>query len=176
MPDDPVLTVKTHLDAEKIVDGIRKITKQQVLVGIPAENDARGDGSGIGNAVIGYINEFGSPLQGIPARAHLVPGTRKVLPEITNHLKAALTAAMEGRAAQIEPGLRRAGQTAVNSVRSTITDKIPPPLAPATVAARRIRSKGSKYRRKAATASQTTPLYDTGNYIRHITYVIRRKK
>lgn len=165
------ITVKEQENVENIAPAIRRIAKKRVLVGIPESGDDREDDSGIGNAAIGYINEFGSPLQGIHARPHLIPGIEAVLTQVQNGFRRALMEAFEGKFND-DAYLHRIGIVAVNSVHRIITHKIPPPLSQRTVNARRQRSKGSKYRRKAATPAQATPLIDTGNYYRNITHVI----
>lgn len=157
---------------EDIVRAIRGLAKKRVLVGIPADKDARPD-EPIGNAALGYIHEHGSPARNIPARPHLVPGVEAALPEITRRLEAAAKAAMAGEAAQVEQYLGQAGQAAVNSVQRLIQAGIPPPLAQATVNRRRIRTPGSSYRRLATRPEDTTPLIDTATYIRSLTWVIR---
>ena len=68
-----------------------------------------------------------------------------------------------------------AGQSAATAAQTRIREGIAPPLAQATVTARRRRSKGAKYRRKATSPSEVTPLIDTGQLLRSITYVFRPK-
>jgi hypothetical protein len=160
------------MDPEDIEKAIRRLASRQLLIGIPADHDAR-PGDPIGNASLGYIHETGSPARNIPARPHLVPGVEQALPAITKRLEEAARAALEGNIAGVDQGFGRAGVEAVNSVRAVIQAGIPPPLAPATVAARRRRTPGSSYRRQATTAADVTPLIDSGDYIKNLTYVVR---
>ena len=134
----------------------------QVYVGIPDETDDR-DGP-IGNAAIGYINEFGSAAQGIPARPFLGPGVEKVAGKCMDEQKKGIISALTSFSpSDVIRGQNRAGLMAQNSVRATITagDGFEP-LSAATLAARK--------RRKV---TRTKPLIDTGSLRTSITYVIR---
>lgn len=154
---------------------LSRLSQKSLMVGIPQKNDTR-SGSPIGNAMIGYIHEFGSQHQGIPARAHLVPGVNAAMPDIVKYMEQAAKAAMKGDEALSDILIGRAGQVAVNSVKRIIKAKIDPPLKPATIARRRIRTKGSKYRRKASAPADATPLYDTRAYINSIAYEVSGPK
>jgi hypothetical protein len=157
---------------EDIMRALGELAKKRLLVGIPAENNTR-PGEPIGNAVLGYVHNFGSPARNIPARPHLVPGVEAVMPAIQQHLAAAAGAALAGDEAAVDRHLGAAGTVAVNSVQATIQAGIPPPLSPRTVARRRRRSRGSRYRRLATTPADVTPLIDTTSYLRSYTWVIR---
>ena len=166
------MPVSSASAAQKI---LRDLTKRRLLVGIPAENNARPD-SVATNALLGYVHNFGSPVHNIPARPHLVPGVEAALPEITKKLQAAAAAAIAAGDAHnqmVTQQLEQAGIIAVNHVRRIIQAGIPPPLTPATVAARRRRTPGSRYRRKAEAPADVTPLIDTGALLKSYTYVIR---
>lgn len=117
--------------------------------------------------------ENGAPEANVPARPWLVPGVTAATPQIVARLLAAGRAALRGDKSGVEQQLAGAGQDAVASVTAGIQAGIAPPLAPATIRARRRRSKGSTYRRKATATSDVTPLIDTGSFIRSITYVVR---
>ncbi|HEY0724175.1 MAG TPA: hypothetical protein VGD41_09360, partial [Pyrinomonadaceae bacterium] len=165
--------------------------KKKLMIGIPEGNNAR-DGTTITNAHLGYIHENGSPAQGIPARPFLKPGVENARAKVVDYLQQGANRAIKTRDVHpIDIAMHAAGQVAVASVQAVIKAKIPPPLQPATVAARRRRSQGSRYRRKATAQQQaefntkyasgqatmaespTTPLWDTGSLLRSITYVIR---
>lgn len=145
---------------DDVVKAVQDLTKKRVLVGIPETKDYRDDGSPVGNAVIGYLNEFGGDR--IPPRPHLVPGIETVLPRAIDYLQKAGQYALEGKKGKVMEGLYAVGMICQSSVRLKITAVIPPPLAPRTIAARR--AKGHM---------GTTPLLETGNYIQHISFVIR---
>lgn len=169
-----------------LVEALERLARSKVMVGIPADAEQPHLGAGtpgpevrtsggIGNAALGYIHETGSPGQNIPARPFLVPGVELSQARWLPHLKAAATAAANGAAPAVEQEMHKAGLVAVSAVKNRIVAGIPPPLAPATIAARRRRSPGSKYRRKAQTASQVTPLVDTGQLLNSLSYVVRKK-
>ena len=136
--------------------------KKQVLIGIPAGNNARQ--GPIGNAALGYIMEHGSPVNNIPARPFLVPGVRAVEKQCAEYLKQAMRKSITETEDKALAELTKAGLTAQNSVQDRIRSNIPPPLKPATTAARRRRGhQGS------------TALIDTGALLQSITFVIRAK-
>ncbi len=145
--------------------------------------------SPLGNAAIGYLMENGIPEANVPARPHLRPGVRAALPEVKLALMGAARAALRGDVDRVDANLEIAGIRAVSSVRRVIQAKIPPPLQPATVAARSRRN-APKTGRRATAAEQrafnaahaagtavmadspTTPLDDTGQYLKAITHVV----
>jgi hypothetical protein len=160
---------------DRIAEAIRRLARKRLYIGIPQERDPR-PGEPIGNASLGYVHELGSPARNIPARPHLVPGVTKALPEMTGYLREAARAALNGDSAGVDAGFEKAGIAGVNSVRLTIQAGIPPPLAPATVARRQVRTPGSTYRRQATTPADVIPLIDTGQYLAAHTWVIRDAK
>lgn len=157
---------------------VRDLVKNEVLVGIPAEDAGRRPDPPKGkgkkrskqasqppnNATIGYWMEYGAPEANIPARPHLVPGIERAQSTITQQLRRAAEAALSGGSDGVDRGLNAAGIAAQNAVRATITDGDFAPLSRRTLAARRARGRtGDK------------PLIDTGQYRRSLTYVIRPK-
>lgn len=188
MPADPKnLTVLLDRTSE-LTEALRKLADSKVMVGIPSDDeragapgaasgsDARRGGDVMTNAALGYIHEHGSPAQGIPARPFLDPGVRNSRDRWLPYMQQAGQLAVDGKSAAVDRALHAAGTTAVSAVKATITAKIPPPLRPATVAARRRRSRGSKYRRLATKPDDTTPLIDTTQLLNSITYVVRRPR
>lgn len=174
--------VKVTADnAQAILDSLKALTSKEVLIGIPAEDSDREDAP-FGNAGIGYLNEYGSPAQNIPPRPHLRPGVKSAEPQTVPELKAAAQAALDGRETSAVQSLERAGQLAVNGVRTFINAADFVPLADSTVQARARRGrKGAKAemaRRQTGDLPGTElakPLIDTGQYVRAITYVVRDK-
>jgi len=163
-------------DYTQILKQIALLGQKRVYVGIPANSPERVattlvEHEKISNAALGYIHETGSPARNIPSRAFLRPGVANSRNQWLPKIDAAGQKAMAGEDFMKE--LQAAGTIAARAVQKRIQAGIPPPLKPATVAARRRRSKGSKYRRKATTAAQTTPLIDTGQLLKSITWVIR---
>lgn len=148
----------------KVLKIIKEINRQDVFVGIPAEEDARTD-SPIGNAAIGYIQEKGSSKQGIPPRPFLEPGVSKVSKQCADVIgKGAETALTEMNPQAVLTAKNKAGLIAQNSVKATITaGEGFAPLAESTLADRKRRG-----------VSRTKPLIDTGSLRNSITYVIRK--
>ncbi len=212
------MTVEVKQDrVGAVVLAIEMLKHRAVFVGIPAEFAQRDDDAPISNAQIGYINEFGSRASNIPPRPHLVPGIRAYVPQAQLRLKKALVAACDSsltapppsedvrkpqpsltqiqsearRAKPLDPVLKQLnaiGVEAVVSIKKQITDGLSPPLAEATIAARKrerfkkIIKPGQNYSaHRIGTAivqvelvTPTSPLIDTGDYVRHINYVIRK--
>lgn len=147
-----------------VLKSIQSLIKEQTLVGIPAKDATRTDGP-INNAVIGYIEEFGSPANNIPARPSLIPGVEAAQPEVIKRLRKGADGALDGKLDAADKALHSAGIVAVNSVRTKIGEGIPPPLKAATIAARKRRGR-----------TGTIPLIDTGQFRNAMTYVVRKVK
>lgn len=161
-------------ETRKLAGSLRFLAEQKVMVGIPSSTAGRKEGP-ISNAALGYIHENGAPEVNIPARPFLVPGIENAQPDTVRYLRQAMDAALSGKRPLVEHILNAAGLNAVNHVKAKITAGPFEPLKPETIRRRRIRSKGSKYRRKATTAADVKPLIDTGQMRNAITYVIRTK-
>jgi hypothetical protein len=174
---------------DALLDSINSLTKQQVVVGIPAENaDREKDGDTINNATLLYIHENGAPAANIPARPTLVPGVKAYRERAIVRLKIAARAATDElrssqaydvrEARRIDIGgrierqpnnevmkqLNAIGLEAVVSVKKQFTDGGLAPLKPATIAAR-----------KREGFEGESPLIRTGDLMRHITYAIRKR-
>ena len=174
-----------------VVKAVQALTGRKVLVGIPAE--AAGDhakrdaiGEPISNAEIGYLNEFGVPEKNVPARSHLIPGVTEVIPDAVKRFKKAGQEALDGNVKAITAQMDAVGLKAVSAVRKIIQAHIPPVLAPRTIAGRIAHQvKGDSNKKRAKRAGMTaigqafpdvfTPLIETGDYIKHISYVIVSK-
>lgn len=162
---------------------IDALAQNQVMIGVPAENDAREEGGSITNAEIGYLMENGIPEHNVPARPHLVPGVRDARKRSVEYMRRAGELAFAGRPDGVTRAMMAAGQNAVNAVKKRIRDGIPPPLAESTLKARARRGrKGAEkeLKRRAANMSASVefakPLIDTAQYINSITFVIRAVK
>lgn len=166
---------------------VQELTRRAVLVGIPADdgpgevgpqstgNTRRGSDEPT-NAQLGYIHENGSPAANIPARPFLVPGVRSAQPQIEHRLKAAARAALDGDTGRMNRNLQAAGMEAQIAVQKKLQSGPFVPLSQRTVNARRRRSAGSSYRRKAASPADVKPLIDTAQMLRSVTYVVREAK
>jgi hypothetical protein len=183
---------------DEVLKSIASLVQQQVLIGVPDSTAGRKDeGEPISNAEIGYVMETGSPANNVPARPHLVPGVEDALPKVTEQLQRGVGAALAGNLDKVGQQLNAAGTLAVSSVRLWIRNNIPPPLAPSTIA-NRFRQRGTKSQRKSEkeygalidagaqaagmslseiqSAAGIIPLINTGEYLKSITYVVRKKK
>lgn len=166
---------------------VRTLTQRAVLVGIPDDagpgevgpqstGNVRRESGEPSNAQLGYLHENGSPANNLPARPFLVPGVRNAQKQVEHRLKAAARAALEGETGRMNRNLHAAGMEAMISVQRKLQSGPFVPLAPGTIAARRRRSAGSSYRRKATTAEDVKPLIDTAQMLRAVTYVVREDK
>lgn len=184
--------VEITLDnVSKVFASINELVNAKVLIGIPESNNHREDDP-INNATIGYIQEFGSPATNIPARPFLVPGVQKAESAALVQLRKAADASLDGKPKVADQALNDAGIVGMNAARREIGSNIPPPLAPATIRARKY-ARGTKSRRASedqyldAIASGTPPadaqaqagiisLVNTGQLRNAITYVVKRGK
>lgn len=147
-----------------VLAGVKRATRRVVLVGVPYDHTARPGDVGVSNAMIGHINEFGSPTQNIPARPHLVPGVLAARDKVTTILRDGLLQGVFNfnNPEALDKAMHAAGITAVISVKATITGRLTPALAEYTLQRRQERGR-----------TGDLPLIDTGQYLNSITYVIR---
>lgn len=175
-----------------MLGNLQALTKKEVLVGIPQEEANRpGDGDMVNNAELLYLHTHGvrtpamraemqknidtgmkysaahslyvqthgSPAYAIPPRPILEPAIKDSKAVIGKQIAGAYRAAMHGDKAGAERGLELAGMAAQNAARGWFDNpknKWPPNSA------RTIKAKGSN-----------SPLIDTGEMRKSITYVIR---
>lgn len=147
--------------SKEVFKSLRDLARLKAYVGVPSEKADRPSET-INNAVIGYISEFGSAANNIPARPWLVAGINANLEGITEVLKNEAGKVLEGKSAEYV--LERAGLTASAAVKRFIKagGEDWEPLAESTLAARR---------RKGAKGDK--PLYRTGGFLRSINYVVK---
>ena len=151
-------------DIQKTFDILQS---HSVVVGIPESSSRRDDGQ-VTNAMIGRINEDGSPLNNIPPRPHLVPAVEGVQDRVSNILERASRNSLDGNYESAINGLNAAGIVASNSVKRYITTSNFTPLSPSTL--------NNRKTRKIAPRQGERPLIDTGEYRRSITYEVRRNE
>jgi hypothetical protein len=160
------MNIETKSNTAQFRKALEFLLKREVLVGIPAASATRdpapGETTAASNALIGYVMEYGSPAQNIPARPFVHPGIANAREGIQIHLKKAGQIALSGKPDEISQELEKVGLIAATSVQKAITDGPFEPLKPATLAARR---------RRGRTGDR--PLIDTGQLRRAITYVVR---
>lgn len=182
----------TKNNVNSVIAAITKLTRKQVLIGIPDANTSRQQTGPVTNADLGYIHEFGSPAANIPARPFLIPGVRKSLPQVMPHLYGACAAAIDGKSAVADKELVAAGLIAELSAKREINTGNFIPLKPETVAWRYLQ-RNTKTRRPneerylklidqgmspadAQSATGIKPLINTGQLRNAITSVVRVKK
>ena len=179
-----------------LVRAMKRLADTRVMVGIPKETTTRMTDDGhvqyehgqpLTNAMIGYIQEHGAPEARIPARPHLYPTVRENRPLIVKMLRSAGRAAMHADIVKMDAIFEAMGMRVSTAVKRKIVSVIPPPLSERTIKQRLYKQKTLRTRKRlhalynasvAAGKGGTdvfTPLIDTGDYIAHITYVLRRK-
>jgi hypothetical protein len=145
-----------------IAKSLDQMSAKEVYVGVPQAESSRGESKT--NAEIGYINEFGSPINNIPPRPHLVPGVASAKEQTVNILKKGASNALVD-IARLDKALTAVGLLNASAVKLYIkagTNLLP--LAEKTLEERR--AKG---------AFGEKPLIRTAQYLKSITYVVRNK-
>ncbi len=182
--------------ADDIIKALTKLAATHVLVGIPSDSHREDDA--VSNALLGYVHEMGSPVNNVPARPFLRPGVEKSKDEWEPYMRQAAAAALKGDDGVMGRALDAAGQTAVDAVKDEITQGIPPPIKPESMAQRRRYQDrpelSARERRKRSgqreeyrgfyeryeagietkpSAGGVTPLVDTSQLLNSITYVVK---
>lgn len=103
-------------------ESIALLTIKETLVGIPRDESQREEGQ-ITNAELLFINEFGSPVNNIPARPVMSIGIRKVRDEIVDEFKACAKAILDKDSSALERYYERVGIIASNSVKNVINNQ-----------------------------------------------------
>lgn len=165
-----------------LLDALKRAAQVECLVGIPAANATRDDGSAVNNAARGYIHEFGAPEAHIPARPFLIPGVREARERIANQIGIGMRELFAGRGIDAyRRRLEAAGMIARNSVVLRINSGIGPALADATLRARarRVASRtaerdelASRAAGNAPSMATVTPLVDTAEMRNSIAWVL----
>lgn len=171
---------------EAFKKSLSRMTAKQILAGFPREEDQREDAEGnpepITNAALGYIHNTGMPEQNIPARPFMVEGIESKREPITNGLREAAIAALDGESDRVDAALNAVGLIAKNGIQSKINDGPFEPLSESTLKARARRGrKGAQEeldRREAGEdpgVESARPLVDTGQLRNAVNYAIRNK-
>jgi len=191
MPPSPVTVVVD--DVHRVITSIRELAGTDVLVGIPEENASRQAEPGeqpspMTNAVIGYIQENGSPEMRIPARPWLTTGVRDYVPQFIRRAGQIAAKVGKGDADAVRRGMEVIGLEAQVAVRRRLQMGPWQPLADSTLRARARRAvgrglqivKGARRelaRRAAGEAPSSEfarPLIDTAQLRNAVNYVVRR--
>lgn len=165
----PTLTVTSDF-TDQFNAIIKKFKRDAVLVGVPSADATREDEKGepeesgqINNAALMAINEFGSPLNNIPARPVMAIGIRNAQDAIAETMKVGTQKALSKGLEQLSITYNRVGIIASTSIKKAINSQegIDEP-SEATLAARKARGfKGTK------------ALLVTGQLRNSITYVVQ---
>lgn len=173
----------TKLNLRDVVAATRTLADAEVLVGVPAEEADRDDGSEFNNAARAYVHDQGSPEAHIPQREFMRPGIEDAMSDIEHKMGVALKAAMRGNAVAAEGSMHQVGLVAQSAIRKRIDDGIPPPLSDRTVRERANRGRkgallemDNRLAGVAPSLDLAKPLIDTGEMRKSITYVIRSRK
>lgn len=165
--------VKIRADnAASVLDGLDRLSKMDVLVGIPESNAVREDGEELNNAEIGYLQSTGATVRlggqevTLPPRPFLDIGIEDSAKVTAEHLKTAAGLALDGNFTGAERELTSAGQLASDAAKRVITDG--DRLIPI--------SDMTKANRRAQGLPGDKPLYAHGYLLRSITFVVRGKK
>lgn len=172
-----------------LADTLKLLADVEVLVGVPEETtDVRNEDGVefITNAALALIHDQGAPEAHIPARPFMRPGVEAVEDKLQKQLRRSMTVAFNTRdPLAVEASMHEIGLTAQVSIQRTIQQGIPPPLADATLRARARKRKGrigpglellSRSKGNAPSMDFVTPLIDTGDMLKSITYAIRSRK
>ena len=169
-----------------LLTSMGKLTKQELLVGVPQDKTARKDEKvAMNNATLAYIHDNGSPAQNIPARPFMRPGIEAAAGPVAQRFKAAAKQALHGESQGANSNLNAAGLIAQTSIKNAINEGIAPPLSDATLKAR-IRNKTAVKGAKMELANRAAgnapgigfakPLVATGQLRNSISYILREKK
>lgn len=183
--NEPGLHV-TYDALPELMKAIKRLVRDEVLVGVPAENTERDDpeskAAGITNASLAYIHDNGAPEMKIPARPFMIPGMERSKPHVIPILTKTAQYALAAQPGKIKEGFERVGLVVVDNIHDIIQEGIPPPLAPSTLKKRA--AKGRKGAQKeldrrgqgiAPGLDLAKPLLDTGEMNKAIVYVIRKR-
>ena len=153
----------TKDNTKSVLDAIKHLSNDRVLVGIPQEKSARKDPD-INNATIALIQSNGSPANNIPPRPFLIPGVKKAESKNLAILKKYAKLALSEKDAA-NKGLNSVGLNTQSAVKSYIKNSSNfEPLGQSTI--QRRQEKGFK---------GTKPLIRTAQLLNNVSYVIRRK-
>jgi hypothetical protein len=172
-----------------VLASVKRLTSQEVLVGIPGENAGREAAPGtpaqtVTNVQLGYVHEFGSPARNIPARPFLIPGIEGALDRLIPLMrKTGVQALSFGDVGAITAGLIAVGLAGASAVQMKITTGPFEPIKDRTKRDRLTRKASyinASPKRQAEMMAKWMggdfkPLIDTGALRQSITFVVRPK-
>ncbi|HCN7781094.1 hypothetical protein ACRW5O_11975 [Escherichia coli] len=165
--------VKVRADnATSVLAGLDRLSRMDVLVGIPESNAVREDREELNNAEIAYLQSTGATVRlggqevTLPPRPFLDIGIEDSSKITSEHLGTAAGLALDGNFSGAERELTNAGQLASDAAKRVITDGDRlEPVSELTI-----------QRRRGRGFTGIKPLYDHGYLLRSITFVVRGKK
>src|SRR5580658_9664527 len=154
--------------ARVLSDRARLFEGAVVKVGIPAGKNYP-DGTSIG--YVAAIQEYGAPEVNIPSRPFMRMTRAAQSKEWAKQMAEGAKAVVQRRISLLGM-LDAVGSVAASDVVQTIADRVPPPLKPATIAARvrRARKANPNFGKKGLPITISHPLIDTGALIAHVSY------
>jgi hypothetical protein len=119
----PTLTVTSDF-TDEFNDIVKGFKSDAVLVGIPEEDTERKDDDAtINNATLLAINNFGSPINNIPARPVMEIGIRNAQDDIATQFKTAAQSALSKGLSALFIYYERAGIIAANAIKKAINSQ-----------------------------------------------------
>lgn len=149
--------------APELNAALEKLRRTEVYVGIASgsKGDARKD-KGPDNHLLGYVHEFGSPAQNIPARPFLRPGVAGAKEIVSSGFAAAMKAALADNEPAMTAALERTGMRVVSQVKKYMQTADFVPLSPEYLKHRN-RSRLTKSKRaNELKGVKVRPLINTG--------------
>lgn len=149
------MTARVELDTtvlDQIRARLRELVRTQAQVGIFSESGTVDEDPSLTVAQLGAFHEFGL---GVPERSFLRSTTHRRARDTGELLGKATARVITGQSPDVAMGV--VGEVWTGWVRETIRDRIPPPLAPATLRAKTVAGKVGD-----------VPLVDTGQLIQSI--------
>lgn len=166
---------KTDRSSE-LLAALKRVANMDVLVGIPQETNER-EIKTINNAQLLAIHSAGSPLQNLPARPVVEPAIQAEgnKQQISEQMSIAANLVLQGKPQEAEQQLAQVGLLGQRLSQEWFTDprNTWEPNSPLTVA-RKIR--GTSEKQKQSGEPLDTPLIDTDQLRKAITYVVRSNK
>ena len=155
-------------DFRKIVTRLRSVSSLDVRVGFiqgvkQDRKDLTGQDSGLTNASIAHVHEFGAPSRGIPARPFLGPAWRANEQFAIDRVGHAVTLSIAGKTDAVRKSLATVGMKVVADAKRNIVEQVGfAPLSPKTL----------DYR-ASIKFTGTKSLIHTGQLLNAITYKVR---
>lgn len=170
MSGKPLLTIEQHVSG-KLNDALKSLQRKALYVGIAkdSELDSRGSDEP-SNSHLGFIHEFGSPMENIPARPFLVPGVKDDMNRIKRGMGNAMRFALNGDEERCDAALEATAINAASAVKNYMATADFAPLSPVTIQRRRESRQTQSMRKeeKDMDSSLIKPLIDTGTLQRAI--------